>query len=762
MRRKSDKQEETPAGPEFEEVVRAVARARWGLPPGAGSPDLVGGQEIDIVCRTEDLVHFIMCTTDRRLDKVTHDCNKLVTAKRSEEPRGSTVKLWMITYFEPTAEQKAAARPNGVTLMSVRQFRAALVDGGAYLAARWAYRFGSATDLAAESTRVPEDEYVPVTISDISGGSTYSVRDLVEELLRGEILVLLGPYGAGKSLTTREVFRDLRTRYLKQETEVLAIAINLREHWGQYDVDEVLRRHANRIGFSRPDQLVRAWNAGELIVLLDGFDEIASQTWRVGPGAMRATRRDALAVVRAFVEERPAAKGLLICGRDQYFDASSERRDALGLAFREHRVLEIQEWTDTQAEAYLAKKGLATHLPDWLPRKPLLLGYLAARGLLGEVLEIPGDQGVAMAWDSFLDRICEREALITRDVDGAAVRRVLELLAEKTRVTPQGILYERDLLEAYRKAAGIDPLESARVMLQRLPGMTARDEEEGGRTFVDDDMLNALRGSALAYFVQSPYQPVAEERISIPLGPLGAAVCARVSRRWQLPIGAIATAARESLARWQQPTLALDCAIAGGIAATESGEELDLGELVVVDGFVDVLDVGSLRLKGLIVRDSWVNELDLSDVDELPTVRVESSVIARVRGVAEPAGLPEWVSGCEVIEYDETPTNAAILRTTSIPLEARVLMVVLRKLFLQRGAARKESALFRGLDQAGQACVPHVLDLLEAEDMVFSLPIGGERVWHPRRAQQGRVRALLASGAAGDDPLMRRLVDAPR
>ncbi len=245
-------------GADLEDQVRSVARALWGRPPGEGGSEVIDGQEIDCVCRTEDLVHLLECTIERSLDKVTKDINKLLHAKRSEERRGNTVKLWIITGQEPTPQQRTAARKDGVTILSLDQFRARLLDAETYLNARWAYRFGSASDPESGSLTLADEEYVPIPITDIATGETHTIASIADLLVGGRASVLLGPFGAGKSITVREIFRELRKRYFKLGKTPVPVAINLREHWGQAATDEVLRRHASRIGFERPDQLVRA------------------------------------------------------------------------------------------------------------------------------------------------------------------------------------------------------------------------------------------------------------------------------------------------------------------------------------------------------------------------------------------------------------------------------------------------------------------------------------------------------------------------
>ena len=72
-------------GFEFEDRVRTVARSLWHLSPGQGAAEFIGAEEIDCVCRTEDLVHLVECTQLRTMEKYRLQVSKLVTAKRELE-----------------------------------------------------------------------------------------------------------------------------------------------------------------------------------------------------------------------------------------------------------------------------------------------------------------------------------------------------------------------------------------------------------------------------------------------------------------------------------------------------------------------------------------------------------------------------------------------------------------------------------------------------------------------------------------------------
>lgn len=742
-------------GHEFEEEVRQLARCIWNLPSGGGASDFINGEEIDCICRTEDVIHLVECTTEKKLAKIQDDTKSLLKVKQYLERAGNTVRPWIITFHEPTPDQQAYARANKVTVLSVAQFRTRILRAADYLNARWNYKFGSASDPGTGSHALGEEAYVPLPLTALKTGEAHTVSTIID-LLVGErrAVVLLGPFGAGKSVTVREVFKSLRARYFKDSQQPIPVAINLRDHWGQEDTDEVLRRHAAKVGFAGRDELVRAWNAHLLILLLDGFDELASQGWRVAPANMRQTRREAVRIIRAFMRENEGGFGILIAGRDHYFDTDGEMVSALTLPQSAVRI-ELGEFNDDQAHKYLKTRGIDEQLPDWLPRKPLLLGYLAAKGLLKDILSIDGTRGAAHAWNVFLDKVCSREAALSKDIEGPSVRRLLELLASKTRQTLAGAgpLIEADLSNAYLRTTGVEPLEEARTLLQRLPGLTARDQQEGGRSFVDAEMLDALRGSFVARFIREPFTNPESENWKHPLGELGCSVSALLTTQLGVKLPSHSVAAQEAYTRWTSPTLALDCLISA--AHRMEGDSFDCGGLVLKEGFAETLDFEHAAICNIQLQWCEINTLIIGETTP-NAVTLYECIVHRLVGVADERGLPKWIVGGVIGEYDDLHTNAAIMRSTA-PVPVKVLLTILRKLFMQRGRARRESSFHRGLDAGSGQYVGDVLRILRKESIAHPFAAGEGTIWHPNRRHQGRVMRVVSSLGVSDDPLVQQV-----
>src|SRR5262249_34533442 len=126
------------------------------------------------------------------------------------------------------------------------------------------------------------------------------------ELLDGRHVVLLGDFGAGKSATMREVYLQLATRFIAGKILQFPVLLNLRDHHGQTDPVEALERHARRVGFAPAEALVRAWRAGMVTLLLDGFDEIATAGWAGKTKRLQDLRYRSMELIRSFVRDTPA------------------------------------------------------------------------------------------------------------------------------------------------------------------------------------------------------------------------------------------------------------------------------------------------------------------------------------------------------------------------------------------------------------------------------------------------------------------------
>jgi len=122
--------------------------------------------------------------------------------------------------------------------------------------------------------------------------------------------------------------------------------------------------------------------------------------------------------------------------------------------------------------------------------------------------------------------------------------------------------------------------------------------------------------------------------------------------------------------------------------------------------------------------------------------------------------LPPWAP-VDARAFDNTGTTSGIMGL-SLPLAVRVALTVLKKVYLQAGSGRKESALRRGLDDRARNLVTPVLAALQAEGLVLRRIHKGETIWHPDRSAMPRIQRILEQLCPDDDNLARRLEDLTR
>lgn len=761
----------------FEDEVRRVAEAVFNMAPGECRPAHYGDagplHELDGLARLRDVTHVIMATVSRKLEKATDDIKKLNVAERLEEKRNVPVSKWLITKYQLDARHLEMAQKHRVQALTLESFQERFFNGRAYLSKRRDAAFGSARNLADATISVPLDEYVPLplyVLEDLRdptsrSGGILNVQEVARRVVEGQIIVLAGPFGAGKSLTTREVFLHLQRLYLKGEIQCVPIAVNLREHWGAEWPEEILERHARSMGFSPKEDLVTAWRAGIGRLLLDGFDEMSAQ---VVAGAdkrhfMRYARETALKPVRELIRGAPGGAGILICGREHYFDDERELVHALGLAGRSVTYLAIGEFTEEQATEFLRRHHAPDTLPDWLPRKPLLLGWLAHRGLLSDVLEIDSSKGFGHTWDYFMRLICEREAAIGGTVmDPETLRRVLERLAADVRASSSGTgpITARDLADAYQNETGQVPGEGVLAQLQRLPGLTPRAQDPTERSFIDVDLLSALQGSAVARYI---LEATGHENARPLLGPLNRNAVAMASHLLAISGGnlktALAAASRAVIAsgkgRNVDVQLIADC-VAVALESGADGGAIDCGGLLLSGVILDRVNLEETAILGLEIEDSVILDFTIGPSATDSSLRCRRCDVRRIHGVASAQGVPRTIfdADCQFGNFDVFDTNAAVV-DSDLPAPVKALVTILRKLYLQSGGGRKDSALKRGLP-AGPVldAVPVVLGILESEGCIAVSPGG---IVHPIRRQATRVRQLMDALAVSDDPVLMRV-----
>lgn len=746
----------------FENEVRRIARQIWPSARFDGATK-IDNKETDGVFETEECIHLLEATISRRLDKAQRDITKLVglAGKLSKRTTTKVLRCWFITKDEPTADQRRVAEKHRplVTALSFAQFQSQLVDSHAYLSSRDNYYFGSVRD-PETGDRNPKIGYIEPVLSAGAAGGVVTPTDLIEAVRYGERFSILGDYGAGKSMTLRHIYYELRKQHSRQETPRFPIYINLRDHYGQNDPAELIERHARNVGFANPWHLVRAWRAGYVHLLLDGFDEITTLNIQGLWTKLRDNRFRAMEAVRKIIRDHPRGPGLAIAGRAHFFDSDKERRNALALS-NEFNEYSLNEFTDDQIHEFLQKSGLSGVVPQWLPSRPLLIASLASRGLLPAVLSKESVEP-ASGWDILLDHIATRESEIEAGIDGGTVRRILERLATKARATSGGLgpLMPDDLIAAFSEMCGYSPDERGMVLLQRLPGLGVDRNEEGSRAFIDADFVDACRAGDLLRFIEHPYE--FEEKTLGPMecsvGVLGIAVATRACRLRQF------TAKKLNAAVTRSREIAPDGLTADLVRVAYECRHAIENTLVISGVHIPEIEftTGSPDLSRVKFDNCFFSRISIDiEVDDRMLPRFTSCFIDEIEGRVSAKDLPVGVfdDDCIIESFASSADTTHEVLALALPLGTRVVLTVLKKLYQRRGAGRRENALFRGLDHHARRLVRDALELIQKEGLAVPCKRGEDTVWLPDRRQMRRVGRIVAAPASSNDVLLQQAAE---
>ncbi|MEQ1901379.1 MAG: hypothetical protein ABL866_11665 [Devosia sp.] len=749
----------------FEDAVRATARMLWNEAAldGAGKLD---ERERDGIFETRDTIHLVEATTSTKLYKASDDAKKTHESVLRIRRSGSKfAQGWLITQQEPTADQRDLVKSkysSTTTIMSFDQFRSRLFNGNEYLRARTIHRFGSIQDFADDTVHVAENEFVPTDFLDVD--RTYSVphADVLSKNPSGarQLILMLGEYGSGKSMSLRGAFIARRKAYFDGAMRC-PIYLNLREHTGQTSPVEALERHARIIGYSGPaNDLVRAWRAGFVDLILDGFDEMATAGWGGALKKVRHHRFAGMALVRGFLAESPTSVDVYVAGRENFFDSMTEMKQALGVGDG-FRIVRTSEFGSEELATFLKRKKFSGHFPSWLPARPLLISYLLAKGLLvAETLEDQLDE--ATGWDHLLDMISAREAAQDSRLDPGVVRRLIERLATLARSTVDGLgtLDVTAIQEAFQREAGFAPDEGSAQLLLRLPGLAPSSREDGTRRFVDTSLASAAKAGDVVRFIQHPYDEDAETFIGVisGIGDLGKAVLA-------IKLSAANVTAPQVLRALQIAASSEEISqICAEIlsAFLGIGDDVTLGPINVRSMSEDelTLAVGDVSLSSFTFTECLFTTVNLEqDYPAANLPKFKDCIIGAVTGIVSRQSIPPQFEGSEIAELsDEVMTNAQLF-AAALPETQKVLISILRKLFLQSGAGRQESAFYRGsMDARSKALVPEVLEKVHAAGFAEPTRLRGKKVWHPNRALSSDARRIIFSPSS-DHPLVKAVLD---
>lgn len=736
---------------DFEAHARTIASYIWDVP---ACTETINGVKCDCVLKHKsDYWVLVEITKEDVLGKLRTDLAKFASIRPYLHSQGIYAECFFVSENQLTDQLKETGRGQHVSVLSLNEFNKLFLDFQKYSFARAARKFGSAVDPI--SGEKDTKQYVPVKYIGKNPEKELTVDDLVNALVNKKRIVLLGNYGTGKSRCIQELYLKLSAN--KQSELIYPIAIDLRDNWGTKRGYEIVQRHFEDLGLGEDvSKLIKILDKNSLCFLLDGFDEIGSQAWSDDSSRLSRIRSESLLGVKDLITRSKG--GLIITGREHYFNSDNEMFQCLGLSKDSTMIVRCaEEFSEAEMHRYLGLKAQNITLPTWLPRRPLVCQLLLDMGD-HTIAKIEHKQAAeTVFWDSFILALCERESKIHSALDADTIRRVLRQLARVTRTKTQNVgpLTIMELNKAFTDITGYNPVDESAVMLQRLPALGRLASESTDRYFVDEYILDGLRAEDIQEIatIHSNFgatKDICNESWKNPLQNFGLALLSK----------SICEGTLGNYLRLMR--LAADrrnAVLAGDILASvlmSTDEPVDLGELNLSDSHIKYLDLSSHAVSNLKINQSILEEVDITEC-QVKNVYIKNCEINQLTGVTDAKGLPDWI--CDSgIEKFESITTVSRIRTAHLSTEQRIFVTLVKKMFFQPGSGRKEEALLRGLGAAADRKIAEsILNQLIGMSIITKFRGKEGWVYSPERKYAHRMKTILNELTLSKDVLWQSL-----
>lgn len=734
---------------QLENRVREISSLRYGA--SAEAMRLKNGVNHDCVCKVSER-HWVIVeiTKNNTVDKVRGDVNRLVMTRHQLFTQEHIMcECWIILDLEPTASMRDAAEENGIKISSIDGFISEFFDQRQYSNIRQAEKFGSAVDIiSGDPDKKP---FIPVAYDDTVRSKSYRISDICDYLVQGFNVVLTGTFGSGKSRCCKEVFESLSKR-----SDVNFLSVDLRDVGALASANQIVRAHFESMGLDgQAEAAIRLLNSGKLILLLDGFDEMGGTQWSDDPQKLRDIRRRTLKPVREIVEK---AHSTIITGREHYFNSDDELLDAVGVSNKKFLHLECrEEFSTEEISNFLKAFQIEIEMPEWLPKRPLLYQILVE--LQGDLSEIRLDQasGQAELWSYISTLICRREARINANFEEETIFAILKRLGRESRHFPKDVepVTLESLKSAYKAVRGYEPAEEDAVLLQKLPGLGRISYDSRDRRFVDKYLVDGFRSSDLADYISFQDEDLSETRWINSLDTLGLSVIGKALSEQMNDKSAIALAKRA--ADRENSVLAAD--IVAGLGFSDA-DEIDGSNIQISGAEILFLDMTLAHYKNITFESCIFHKLQLADY-EVKGVEIRNSIITEILGVPNEAGVPPWVSGCEITSFDDAG-NVASIKNLKLSAPQRILCVVLHKTFFQPGRGRQEEALLRGLGQVDRhKNTKEILKILQREGLLTVDKGRHGNLYIPNITQKPLASKILSLQSQCNEPIWHEVSSLP-
>lgn len=738
----------------FEKKIRDIASYRWNC---SATTETIAGVKCDCVLKPDvDQYIIIEITEESSLTKVRNDITKLATVRLSLMQNGIFAKCYFVMKDIPTDSMRAAGEGQRVFIRSAEEFQNEYFEYKSYVYIRKQKQFGSLINI---ETGEPENNtYIDVLYLNKRTGQELGINDIVDLLKKGKKVILKGDFGLGKSRCVKQIF-DIMTQDTVRNPYV--ISINLRDHWGSKRATEILDRHFADLGLNARN-FIKTYEKPNIVYLLDGFDEIGTQSWSSDPRRMQYIRRISVCALKDLLQK--VQGGVLITGREYYFNSDNEMFNSLGLSEEQTVLLEChREFTEDQLLNYIIQnlpslkdKGDLKSLPLWFPKRPLVIQLLLKYA--GDIFSVNyALDDMCGFWYAFLSKICEREANIYPTLNPEIIKNVLLYLSNFTRSSTSntGPISQTDLSNAFEFASGFSPSDESSIMLQRLPSLGRISADSPDRQFLDGFILNGLRAENIIQLSKSWDTSILATEWKYPLDTTGLQILSEYISKDSKRLDTFITMARKASTAANK-VLASD--IVSALCLLDV-DYLDFKDICIRDGYFSYLSFEGKEIKRLTLLDCGIERINLTNSKFLDQVQIKDCIISTVYGVSSLKSIPDEFVNCSIENY-ETLATTTLIRRANLSISQKLLVEMLRKIFFQPGAGRKEAALLRGMGAtANKQLSEKILGKLMDEGLVTRHRGDEGYIYKPVRSKTGRITQIIADLTLSKDPLWQDITD---
>lgn len=744
--------------------------------------------EIDFIVEFEDIVFLMEVTVDTSLSKAKYDIDKMRNYRKSviypnQYGGQKGVRAFFVTPTHPSAHVLNYAEESGswIRALSLGSFISEFSGAGVYVHERKNKEFGSVRDPITDGGYLDRNFYVDVPVINRKTGAKLGLVQAYEAILSRKMnrFVLTGDFGVGKSMFFRELFYRLSDAFEQGKSQSVPLYINARNVSFQdhNEPRDIIEDHIKWCGCrSISDKFSTLWPNGNIILMIDGFDEYLRDIPSVVGHSELAIASTQF--IRKFLKEAPHGTPVLVCGRESYFDGKREVLvSLLGTEAFEH--FSTSEMTEKHTRMILTnyyKLPKSQVLPDWLPFRPLLLTYIFGYlhnsrvrnegGVLYDLSVLEPGKG----WNTLLDRICRRDAETkSGGSDPAKSRKMLEVLSIRARDARfKGVFDQNDIMDVYRYVYGSSSTYYDIRAIMRHCGLVPATTELT-RRFVDENFGNALSGGALISALEECLSGCDREKVAVdlllrlynssakPITSLGidVAIDRLGSENYQRSF--LSTFRSIFTNPYVPPQLRGD-AISLLLRLCEQADQvidsLDMEEIIISSASFEEISLEKLQTKFPRIKfvDCMFGEIFISVAPEVFSEKFSfTSCVAEELTLETESGwsINDPVSGLQAQERKvTTDTNAEIL-ASDLPEGVKALKICLNKLYDQAGSGRNITAFYRGIGRLPRYLIDDVLSDLIKAGLAYEIRRGSRStVIHSTR--HGRSRAeFIVRGKSG-------------